>query len=332
MKRVAIVLVILAALGGGAAWYFYGRETAQDPDLLLYGNVDIRQVDLAFRVTGRLEEMLFEEGDAVAAGDLIAMLDPVPFEESVAYAEANVAVRVAQLANLEAGARPQEIAQARATVVERQAALDNAMRILERQQTLVQEGNVSQSVYDDALTAMDETEARLDSAQEALALVIDGARPEDIAAARANLQAAQVQVDQAQTQLDDTSLYSPSDGTILTRLHEPGAILEIGQTVYTLSLDRPVWVRAYVDEPDLGLIEPGQTVEVITDTDPNRPYQGQIGFISPTAEFTPRTVETTALRTSLVYRLRVIVEQPDGGLRQGMPVTVRVAGARPVTE
>lgn len=329
MKRVAIIIVVLAALGGGGAWYFYGREAAPDPDLLLYGNVDIRQVDLAFRVTGRLAQMRFEEGDPVLAGDLVAVLDAVPFEESLAYAEANLAVRAAQLANLEAGARPQEIAQARATVAERQAAVDNALRILERQQMLVQQGNVSQSVYDDALTAMDEAEARLASAEEALALTIEGARAEDIAAARANLQAAQVQVDQAQTQLDDTRLFAPSDGTILTRMHEPGAIVAAGQTVYTLSLDRPVWVRAYVDEPDLGLIRPGQAVEVISDTNPGHPYQGQVGFISSTAEFTPRSVETTALRTSLVYRLRVIVDEPDGGLRQGMPVTVRIADVRP---
>lgn len=332
MKRVVIILVVLAALGGGGAWYFYGREVSQNPDLLMYGNVDIRQVDLAFRVTGRLAEMRFEEGDAVTAGDLVAVLDVVPFGESVAYAEANVAVRAAELANLEAGARPQEIAQAQATVAERQAALDNAMRILERQQMLVQQGNVSQSVYDDALTAMDEAEARLASAQEALALTIEGARVEDIAAARANLQAAQVQVDQARTDLGDTNLFAPSDGTILTRMHEPGAIVASGQTVYTVSLDRPVWVRAYIDEPDLGLIHPGQSVEVITDTNPGRPYQGQVGFISPTAEFTPRSVETTALRTSLVYRLRVVVANPDNGLRQGMPVTVRVAGVRPVAE
>ncbi|MEM7441709.1 MAG: secretion protein HlyD [Pseudomonadota bacterium] len=332
MKRVAVIIVVLFVLGGGAAWYFYGREEAQSPDLLLYGNVDIRQVELAFRVTGRLAEMRFEEGDAVQADELVATLDAVPFDESVAYAEANVAVRQAQLANLEAGARPQEVAQGRATVAERQAALDNATRVLERQQQLVQQGNVSQSVYDDALTGLDEAQARLESAQEALELTLAGARAEDIQAARANLQAAQVQVAQAQTQRDDTQLYAPSDGTILTRMHEPGAIVSAGQTVFTLSLDRPVWVRAYVDEPDLGLIRPGLSVEVVTDTNPNQPYTGQIGFISPTAEFTPRTVETTALRTSLVYRLRVIVAEPDDRLRQGMPVTVRIANARQVTE
>lgn len=332
MKRVAIILVVLAALAGGGAWYFFARGIDQNPDLLLYGNVDIRQVELAFRITGRLEVMRFEEGDAVGAGDLIAVLDAVPFEENVAYAEANVAVRAAQLANLEAGARPQEIAQARATVAERQAVLDHALRNLERQQMLVQQGNVSQSLYDEALTAVDGADARLTAAQEALALTIEGPRAEDIAAARANLQAAQVQVDQAQTQLDDTELYSPADGTILTRMREPGAIVAAGQPVYTLSLDRPVWVRAYIDEPDLGLIRPGLAVEVITDTWPGTPYHGQIGFISPTAEFTPRSVETTSLRTSLVYRLRVVVDDPDGDLRQGMPVTVRVADARSVEE
>jgi HlyD family secretion protein len=113
---------------------------------------------------------------------------------------------------------------------------------------------------------------------------------------------------------------------VLSRVREPGAIVAPGETAYTLSLDRPVWVRAYVQEPELGLIRPGQDVQVLTDTRPERPYHGQIGFISPVAEFTPKSVETPELRTDLVYRLRVVIEDADPGLRQGMPVTVRIPG------
>ncbi len=131
-------------------------------------------------------------------------------------------------------------------------------------------------------------------------------------------------MDAAETALADTAIAAPADGTILTRIREPGAIVGAGASVYTLALDRPVWVRAYVAEPDLGRVHPGQRALVYTDSRPDAPYPGQIGFVSPTAEFTPKSVQTTELRTDLVYRLRVVVGEPDDGLRQGMPVTVRI--------
>ncbi len=126
--------------------------------------------------------------------------------------------------------------------------------------------------------------------------------------------------------MQDTVLTAPSDGVILTRAQEAGAILQTGSPVFTVSLVNPVWVRAYVHEPDLGRIHPGMSVEIRTDSRRDKPYTGQIGYISPLAEFTPKTVETTALRTALVYRLRIVVSDPDEGLRQGMPVTVTVVG------
>jgi len=128
----------------------------------------------------------------------------------------------------------------------------------------------------------------------------------------------------AQLRVEDTVLKSPSDGVVLTRAQEPGAILQAGTTVFTLSLQAPVWVRAYIEEPMLGRIHPGMKVQVYSDSAPGKPYAGTIGYISPRAEFTPKSVETSELRTSLVYRLRIVVEKPDEMLRQGMPVTVSV--------
>ena len=128
----------------------------------------------------------------------------------------------------------------------------------------------------------------------------------------------------ARTSLADAELRAPSDGIVLSRVREPGAIVSPSDIVYVLSLTGRVWVRAYVAEPDLGRIHPGMIVEVTTDTAPDKPYKGRIGFISPVAEFTPKSVETPDLRTDLVYRLRVIIDQPDTGLRQGMPVTIRL--------
>jgi HlyD family secretion protein len=179
---------------------------------------------------------------------------------------------------------------------------------------------------DNAAASHEEAEARLKSARENLALLEAGFRVEDIAQAKADLAQAEAALATANLQVKDTVLTAPSDGVILTRAQEAGAILQVGSAVFTLSLVDPVWVRAYVHEPDLGRIHPGMKVEIRTDSRPDKPYTGQIGFISPRAEFTPKTVETTELRTALVYRLRIVVANPDEGLRQGMPVTVTLGG------
>ena len=325
MRRVLIGLLVLAALGGGG-WYVWLRPaTVGAGDPVLYGNVDIRQVELGFRLAGRIEAMRFEEGDPVTAGTLLATLDRQPFRDELALWQAEVAREMANLERLETGTRPAEIEQARATVAEREAALRNAERTLVRRRMLFERGAGSEQTYDDALAERDEAQARLQSAQEALDLALEGFRQEDIAAGRAALAAARARLQAAQTALADTALTTPAGGVILSRVREPGAIVAAGNTVYTVSLTRPVWVRAYVPEPSLGLIHPGMQVEVITDTAPDRPYAGQIGFVSPVAEFTPRTVETPELRSDLVFRFRVIIDDPDEGLRQGMPVTVRLA-------
>ncbi len=187
---------------------------------------------------------------------------------------------------------------------------------------LVKIQGVSQDDVDREKAAVDSAAARLKQAEESLRLAVLGPRYEDIAAARAQLAQQDATIIQIERRLSDCDLIAPSAGVILTRARERGAIIQPGETVFTLTLTTPVWVRTYVDELDLGRIHPDMRGSVVTDTALDRPYAGHIGFISPTAEFTPKTVETRSLRTSLVYRLRVIVDNPDGGLRQGMPVTV----------
>lgn len=338
MKRLRVVLLVLLVAGAGAAAFFafdlearLGLAPEQDSALELFGNVDIRQVELGFRVSGRIEAMHFEEGDPVAKGDLLARLDRRPYEDDLRLAEAEVARERANLAKLEAGTRPAEIEQARATVAEREAELENARRQFARQERLLARGVASREAYDDAEARLEEARARLVSAQKALDLALEGFRSEDIAAARAAVEGVEARQAAAETALEDTALHAPAAGVILSRVREPGSIVAPGAAVYTLSLERPVWIRAYVPEPDLGLVHPGQDALIVTDTRPERPYHGQIGFISPVAEFTPRSVETPELRTDLVYRLRVVVEDADEGLRQGMPVTVRIPDARPGT-
>lgn len=327
MKKALMGILLTAALAAGVACNPQWTGNGNGDELTLYGNVDIREVQLGFRVAGRLQEMHFEEGDAVVTGDLLAKLDDKPLRESLAVAEARVAEAQANMDRAQTGSRPQEIQQAQALVAEAEAALENADKQLIRQRELYKDGLNSKRELDNAIALKDQAAARLAANREALALAVEGFRAEDISAAAAALQAALAQRDQAQTQLDDTRLLAPSKGVIQVRAREPGAMLSVGSPVFTLSLTETVYVRAYVSETSLGQLAPGAKVYVTSDSSEKR-YEGQVGFISPRAEFTPKTVETPELRTDLVYRLRIVVGNADQALRQGMPVTVEVPGAQ----
>ena len=332
-KRILRVTVPVAVLGGAAAWLIAsGRLGGDEPSdsLALYGNVDVRQVELGFRVSGRVAAMKLEEGEQVAAGAVLAELDARSYQDDVRAARAQVAQHEAALAKVERGPRRAEIAQARAALAERRAALDNARTEFERAERLHASDAIPEASFDQARTLRDTSQARVAEASAALRVLEEGSRSEDIAGARAALDAARARLAAAETALADTRLTAPSDGIILSRVLEPGAIVGPTNVVYVLSLTRPVWVRAYVGEPQLGRIQPGMEVSVLSDSAPDTPYRGRIGFISPVAEFTPKSVETPELRTDLVYRLRVIVDQPGAWLRQGMPVTVHVPLTRRV--
>jgi HlyD family secretion protein len=327
-KRILRVVVVLAVLGAGG--FFVWRsgvldKHAREPSdsLTLYGNVDIRQVDLGFRVAGRIAAMQFEEGDVVKAGDLMARLDDRSYNDEVNAAEAQLSQQAATLAKLVRGPRPAEIEQARASVAERKANMERAQQTFDRTQALQASGAVAQASLDDARTALEAARAAMDAASQALRLLEQGSRVEDIEAARASVEMSKARLGAAQTSLADTHLLAPSDGVILSRVREPGAIVSPADVVYTLSLTKPVWVRAYVDEAHLGNVVPGMEVEVKSDGNAP-PRRGRIGFVSPVAEFTPKSVETPNLRTDLVYRLRITLDDADSGLRQGMPVTVRL--------
>ncbi|MBU4262793.1 MAG: secretion protein HlyD [Proteobacteria bacterium] len=323
-KKLILLLVILIAVAGGFAYRTLYNEESAAGQLTLYGNVDIRKADLGFRVGGRIAEVLVEEGDRVQPGQLLARLDKTPYQDELNLAQAQLEQAAARLKKMEAGTRPQEIAQAAALVRERQASVKNLQTDYQRQKDLIETGAVSQQSFDNTTAALAEAEARLATAREGLNLAREGFRSEDIEAARADLQASKARLAGANTRLADTEIKAPQAGIILTRVEEPGAIVASGQIVLTLALDTPLWIRAYVAEPDLGRVYPGMPAKVYTDSAPDRPYKGQVGFISPEAEFTPKSVQTEELRTRLVYQLRIVADNPDHGLRQGMPVTVRL--------
>ena len=322
-RTIVIVAVIAAAVLAAVIWT--RRAGNDDGALVLYGNVDIREVQLAFRQPGRVLEMLFEEGDAVSAGARVATLDPEPYREALAVAEASVRVVAAEVARLHGGLRPQEITRAREELNRARAAATDAERNFQRQAGLLVSQAISQATFDATRAVRDQTAASARAADAALSQAVEGFRNEDIAAGEARLAAAEATRDQAATALADTELLAPSNGTILARVREPGSMVASQSAVYSLSLDTPVYVRAYVGGPDLGRVAPGTRVRVHGDSS-DKVYAGQVGFVSPRAEFTPKTVETPDLRTDLVYRLRLVIDadQVDGGLRQGMPVTIEV--------
>lgn len=318
-KRLMVPVLALAAVGIG--YQSLNPHHPAGDSILLYGNVDIREVELAFRQSGRLLSAMVEEGDTVAPGQLLAELDAQPFRETVAVAEATARQAAVELEKLKRGYRTQEIAEAEQTVHQAEAAHDYAVGEVRRQANTVQTGATTRSGYEQAVSARDQAAARLASARETLAMKREGYRREDIAGAEARLAGAQAALAQARTALADTRLAAPARAVVLTRAREPGSMVGASVPVYTLSLRDPVYVRAYVDESQLGQVVPGTAVSLRSDSSA-KTYQGRIGFVSPRAEFTPKSVETAELRTDLVYRLRIVVGDADDGLRQGMPVTI----------
>jgi HlyD family secretion protein len=325
-KRLIGLAVALAAAAAGGYGYleFWRAEHAAPAEIVLYGNIDIREADLGFNVPGRVETMRVEEGDEVGKGELLATLEPEIYDAEVEAAKAQMAAQRAILDRLLAGSRPEEIKEAREDARAFEAQLELARESLERVQQAVTSGAVSQQELDKATSQVKDLEALLNAAEQRLSLAILGPRKEDIAAARAQLHAREAELTLALRRLDYVKLFAKDRGVIKTRIVEPGAVVLANTPVYTMALINPVWVRTYISEPDLGRIQPGMKAEVFTDSAPGTTYHGWIGFISPVAEFTPKTVETPELRTSLVYRLRVYVNNPDNSLRQGQPVTVKL--------
>ncbi|MCG6856932.1 MAG: efflux RND transporter periplasmic adaptor subunit [Salaquimonas sp.] len=321
-RRIIILLIVLIAAGGGYAGWRYLENNGTGNELVLFGNVDLRQVELAFNDSGRITEVLVEEGDQVKKGQALARLDTSRLRPQVANAEAQVAAQKAVVDKLHNGSRPEEVAQARANLEAAKADASNARQQYDRKSSLAGNSFVSQQALDTAKAAMEVAKAKVDVTQKALDLVVAGPRIEEIAQAEAQLRASQAQLALLHQQLDDATLVAPVDSVVRSRLMEPGEIATSQQPVFSLSIVHPKWVRAYISEPDLVRIRPGQPADVMVDGLPDTRIAGRIGFISPVAEFTPKAVQTQELRTSLVYEVRVNVDDTEDRLRLGMPASV----------
>ena len=319
-----LVILLILAVAGGSWWYTRHQQESDTDRLLMYGNIDIREAYLAFNDSEHINEILVQEGDHVKKGQLLATLHKARMRAEYAAAEAKVAAQKAVVARLEIGSRPEEIRQARADVAAAKARLQDAEVTHKRNRGLFKENAASRQAMDDSQAGMDTARADLNGVEEALALAIEGPRSEDIDEARAMLRVDEAQLALAAEVLKVTDLYAPSDGIIRNRILEPGDMATPQTPVFSLAMTNPVWVRSYAPETALGKLAPGMQAEVTTDSYPEKTYNGWVGFISPTAEFTPKNVETPELRTRLVYQVRVYVCNPEDQLRLGMPATVTI--------
>src|SRR5277367_1206039 len=323
MKRIPLIVIFLA-LASGVTWWLVGRHPARQ-GLVLYGDVDLRQVELAFNDSERIASVLVQEGDRVKRGQVLARLDTNRLEPEVDEAEATAGAQREAVERLRNGSRPQEIAEAQANVESAKADAINARGQYERRRTLAANSVVSQQDLENAKAALDVAEAKLDVNQKALDLEIAGPRQEDIAQAEAEWRSDEAQAAFLRQELADAQLLAPVDAVVRTRLMEPGEMASPQKPVFSLAVTDPKWVRAYVAESDLGKLRTGMRASITIDSFPDRRFDGWVGFVSPVAEFTPKTVETEELRTSLVYEVRVFVKDPSDQLHLGSPATVYLA-------
>lgn len=319
---VVVALLALALLG----YWLLGRDR-DTSQIVLQGNVDLRQVELPFNDSERIAEVLVEEGSTVKAGQVLARLDTGRLMPRVAQAEARVAAQGEVLRKLRNGARPEEKAQARAALAAAQAEAVNATSQLQRLRSINDESKgraISPQDLEAAIAAARMSEAQAESSRKALDLTLAGPRVEEIDQAKAQLDAAEADLALLKRQLADAELIAPTDGVIRNRLMEPGELATPQRPVFALAITTPKWVRAYLSEVELSRIALGAPARITMDSAPDAPLAGKVGFISSTAEFTPKTVQTEELRTSLVYEIRVLVDDPQDRLRLGMPATVTI--------
>jgi len=387
MRRRIVVILLLAILGGGGWWWWRAHHSGDGNRILVSGNLELTQVDISFKIAGRLTERTVDEGQWVKKGDLIAMIDPVQLrqqkvrdqaivysaesnykqlETSIAYQkatlESDVAQRKAELnqaqAKLDAllnGSRKQDIQQAEAGVTDAKAQLEFARLDWARSQTLFKNEDISKQQYDQSRTKFESAQAILRQAEEKYSMVKEGPRQEDIAGGRADVARAQAAVQTAEanrlellrkeqelaarkaeiersraqvgiseSQLNDTSVFTPIDGVVLVKSAEVGEVLAAGTTVVTIGdLEHP-WLRAYIIESDLGKVKLGQKVKLSTDSYPGKVYWGTISFISSEAEFTPKQIQTKEERVKLVYRIKIDVDNSSHELKNNMPVDAEI--------
>ena len=331
MKRLIPVLVLLA-VAVAAGVYFYPRMMKKpEPanQLTLSGNIEAHESLVSFKVPGRIVELPVEEGQQVEQGAQLARLEDADSRQKVRIDEANVRVRESDLALTVAGTREQEVKAAQQSMIDAQADLDQKKLDNDRARQLFGKDEISAQDRDQAATALKRAEAIFKAAQQRYNEAVEGSRKEDIEIARANLNQANANLGLSRVNLDYAVLHAPSAGVITVRQAELGEVVAPGSPVVTLADLDHVWLRAYIAETDLGSIHWGQEATVTTDTYPGKHYRGHISFISSSAEFTPKSVQTYTERVTLVYRIKIDIDNPNRELKPGMPADAHLDLAAP---
>lgn len=317
--KAAALAAVIAALGF-AAWSLR-EESAQASSNKAWGNVDARQVSLAFEASGRIAELGPEEGEPVKAGEVLGRLDTTALKIQREQARAQLRGFEAQASMAAEGYRKEDIEAAEKNAASIAAQLQSARRTYERQKALAAANATSRQTLDDARYAAESLEKQLAASEAQLTAYRAGLRPQEVASARAQADAAKAQVAALDYQIETAAvLTAPSSGVVRSRLAEPGDMAGPSRTVYQIALTDPKWVRCFVVETQLGLVKEGAHATVYSDT--SAPIDATVGYVSSTAEFTPKTVQTEDLRTVLVYEVRLNVPDPGNALRLGQPVTV----------
>lgn len=327
-KCISIIIALLIILGGAGYYAYYQYEAYMAAHhIVLQGNVNLREVNVAFRGSDRISSLLMDEGAVVTKGQILGYLNSDELNLAVQQAKATIAAQEAVVAKLQAGSRPEEIAQASARVTSAEASLAQSKQESDKLQKSYNASNgkaVSRQSVDDIQAKVKVSEAKLNEAQQAYNLAVAGPRQEDIAQAQAQLDSMKSELARQEFLLNQTVLTAPIDGVITARLLQVGDMASPSTPVFKLAENTKKWVHVYVNERDLGKIYNGMDANVTTDTNKNEPIHGTIGYISSVAEFTPKSVETEDVRTTLVYEVRVYVDDLDNRLRLGMPATVSI--------
>ncbi len=324
-RRIPVILIVLAA--AAAAWFFYSRsannvEAANT--LRLSGNIEAHESVVSFKVQGRIVELPVEEGQWVEPGTVLARIEGDDFRQQTALDEATARVRAAELQLAEAGARRQEVEAAEQVLRDARADLEQKKLDFERADTLFREKVGSQQVRDQAETNLKRATATVERAQENLSQLREGTRKEQIDIARANLKQAQERVQLSKLNVEYSVLRAPKAGVVVVRHAELGEVVNPGTPVVTMADLDNVWLRAYLPETELGRVRWGQEAAIKTDTFRNKTYRGKVSFISSKAEFTPKTVQTSKERVTLVYRVKIDLENPNHELKPGMPADAEI--------
>ncbi len=325
MKRLLIPLVVLLAVAAGSIIFFIARRNVTDKTgIRVSGNIETTQVEVSFKLPGRVLERLVDEGDRVKAGQLVARLDSADLEQEVELRRADLAAAQATLAELEAGSRVEEIGQGEATLAKAQAEFARLKIDYARQQELYRKEVISTRELDGARSAFETADAQLRLANEQLTLLRKGPRKEKIDQARAMQKQARAALALAETRLGYATLAAPLSGVVLAKNIEPGEQVAAGTPVVSVAETESVWLRAYINETDLGRVKLGQKAQVTTDTWPGRKYPGVVTFIAADAEFTPKNVQTEKERVKLVYRVKITIANPQLELKPGMPADAAI--------